>query len=198
MSLVECPNCKQQVSDTRKNCIHCGAMLSPIPENEIVKEQEQKTLRKFNQLKNNEQDDLWKEFYQKYPKYYRLTKFMNDYKDLNSTSLWDYIISMVLALSGALLYTYEKINSELSFNILMAIALCALAKALLVTLFSVVYKLLCKTTLNHKRLVVLKRFEKWVLTEKSILYTPTFEESLTDFLFSKKHFDDINLDSELY
>lgn len=57
--LIECPECKEKVSDTAEVCIHCGAP--------IVKAKKERV--KFNDLPVSEQEKLRNEFYEKYPKH---------------------------------------------------------------------------------------------------------------------------------
>lgn len=63
MALIECPDCKKQISDQAPACIHCGHPMQPAQPTQPVKKDNSNTKRFTGYLKDSENNYKYMIFY---------------------------------------------------------------------------------------------------------------------------------------
>jgi len=156
--------------------VHCGRSIECEAEHE-----EKRNIAKTNydDLTSLEKNNLRKEFntrFREYAKYVDRTSF---YKKLKITS---WVIIGLTCLAVFISYKLKNIPS-------LIISLIVLATSYI---YDLVYPLLIYAD-KKKQLRILKRYVKWLIDEKNIIYNVTFSKENARF---KKYYDSINVDYE--
>lgn len=198
MALIECPNCKKQVSDTRESCFHCGYKFQTAPieteeknqDENIIEQQKRDTddsLTNFSSLRQIEKDKLWDEFYAKNPKYWKLK---NKAYNIDGIRKVTGLCLIPLLVNELIFRNRPVINKE--FFTIASVMYALLMFGGLIVAFSCIY---AKSVCNKKALIVLKRFQNWLKTEKQIEYVVKFNRNQRK---EKIFFDSINIEFESF
>ena len=177
MALIECPHCKETVSDSCERCIHCGERIRKGSQGgEAVQEERDQGERLFRELSKAEQESLWSEFYALYPKYEKVGVRGNSYKKiLWYAGLEACILPITAFLVNFFLKGKDILSSETFLMGLSFIGVLFLKGMITIILMATVF--LKKN--KRQKLIVLKRFQAWLDAEKGINYTVKFDRNLT-------------------
>ena len=179
MAIVTCPKCGKSTSDTNETCFHCGSSLKPQPQVPVK-------LQSFNRLSMADQTSLRNEFYKQNKKY-------DDYLNHNSKVTWllrALKISIWVFLIGVLAISLlELVGVFVSGEWLMVIALVLACISILSFLIYMGLRLLPYRKHRRNELIIQKKFQKWLRTEKAMEYLIAFTSKQK---WDKKVFDSIN------
>lgn len=176
MSLIKCPHCGKEISNTVESCIHCGK--------KVVEEVETgKQLKDFNSITPAEQTSLKKEFSTAFPEYAKYDNKEEEIKRVHKISWICTIVGIIMALPLI-------ITKSGGFFLFLGIA------GLLLFFVSDIVDIMCpalQRRYKKKYLVSLKKYQQWLKDVKGINYTVTFNAAEMNW---KKYFDEINLTVE--
>ena len=182
MPLITCPECGKSVSDTADTCIHCGAPLRCTAE--VVQPEAEK--EQYYKLSFSRQAELKDEFNNQFPKYAQV-------KDRNNLFLAliivCYIVVVILLFHFFYKFLITKNLSDYWFSISdywfsitwLSIALCC-------DIIAIVLNVLKKRN-KKKNLIVLKKYQTWLLHSKNIEYKVYFTGKESKW---QKIYDSIN------
>ena len=199
MALIVCKKCGKRVSDTAEKCIHCGASLT---DNDDAVKQEKETISK----NIDEQSDLKIPEYSSYDdddkirlenEFLKSDRWAKKFRRMGIElgkfkSLFLEVMFAFVAYVGICRYCYNNVFNKTIYNE----KIMAYSIVIISFLFVICFALLIATSIMgivHKRSVkkyiYMKKYQRWLLKEKGISYTPLFVE-----LKEKAIFDNVNLD----
>lgn len=174
MPLITCLECGKSVSDTADTCIHCGAPLRCTAE--VVQPEAEK--EQYYKLSFSRQAELKDEFNNQFPKYAQV-------KDRNNLFLALIIVCCIVAVILMLPAVYFFITKNLSDFLFVEI--CLFLSLSMDIIASVLYVL--KNRNKKKNLIVLKKYQTWLLHSKNIEYKVYFTGKESKW---QKIYDSIN------
>lgn len=195
MALIICKNCGKKVSDTAKNCIHCGVSLlleevppQPPAVEEMVEQKEQTSEKldnfvKFKNLDKKQQKALLKEFWKedlparKYQKKKTILEFFQ-------SGIFVYLlIPNLVTMAIWFVFRFQPQSTEGFLLILSLFAAMIILPPILMLIFGIIMKL----TVNSKvkTLAYKKRFQIWAKETKQIVYKPTFVNCVESQMFEQ-------------
>ena len=199
MALTVCRHCGRTVSDTVETCIHCGGILAePVVEPEILQPQDAQPqaeaeeqvvydyfLYSEEQRKNLElaflESDAWAYKYRHTG--IELEKFKSLFGDIMAGL---FIPAAALLLAFCFIFDMEAYSVDLIKTALMGGGILFAVSLPTMLVLSIVIKVREK---SEDKLIYIKKYQKWLLEEKSISYGPKFAKTQMQELF-----DSINID----
>ncbi len=203
MALIVCKHCGQKISDTVEMCIHCGALISGEPFVQKEESEDADTLDRNKEEKTAQYD------YEKYNEDIRIQleqQFLTtdkwarsfrrkgvEIQKFKSLFSWGIILPVLIVL--AVRYCYSNVFKESFYNEIPlgiagmgAILLFTVSLILTVVLFFV--GMVYKRSLN--KYIYMKKYQRWLLEEKNVRYTPVFLDKKSKEKFEKLDIDNIN------
>ena len=195
MALIICENCGKKVSDTAKNCIHCGASLltkevlpQPPAVEEMVEQKEQASEKldnfvKFKNLEKKQQEALLKEFWKedlparKYQKKKTILEFFQ------YGILLYLLIPNLVAIVFLFVFRFQPQSTDGLLLIYSLFAAMMILQPILLLIFGIIMKLTVDSKV--KTLAYKKRFQIWAKETKQIVYKPTFENRVESQMFEQ-------------
>ncbi len=190
MSLIKCPECGKQISDTVLKCIHCGCnlKLSQIaPTHTNVKKNAEE--RQYYKIPYNEQITLRNEFYTTGTDYSKnenlLRKQIKKLRAATIIQALSWLLALIVLTCGQFYYSITHKNTPTTFAVVILVAV------LIAIIFLILTCILKKNFNKYRRnqLIVEKKFQKWLREEKQIVYTVNFTPKQKK---EKAFFDSIN------
>ena len=203
MALIVCKKCGQKISDTVELCIHCGALISGEP---VVEKEESKDVDIPNQ---NKEEKMVQYNYEKYDEDIRIQleqQFLTtdkwaksfrrkgvEIEQFKSLFSWGLILPALIVLVVKCCYSYifkESYYNELFLGIAIIGAISLFAVSLILTVVLFFVGVAYKRSLN--KYIYMKKYQRWLLEEKNVRYTPVFLDQKSKEKFEKLDIDNIN------
>lgn len=201
MALINCSKCGKKVSDKAEKCIHCGATLKEEKvellkkeEKQVTKVENKKNVIKFFSLNRENQTRLEQEFISTDVK---LMKFKRREIELVKFShLGNCFINFgFFCFLGLSLIITFLLNGEIYRANIVSIGgillLVSMGLGVLIKIYNLISKIMIKT--SSKKLIYLKKFEKWLKDNKEIEYSTVAMTSREKEIFEKIDLEITNL-----
>lgn len=186
MGLITCYSCGKKISDTSKNCIHCGASVKPkkIIETNFELEKSSNTKSsteehnknpEYYSLSKSEQEALEMEFVSNDAVAFKFRRKELEFKKFLSLSESFFLIAILLFVISRYVAT-QFFNSKASNENLVAVAVILMAIQIIIGIIYfikyIVSKIIYKRSI--KKYIYLKKFEVWLKDNEKINYIPLF------------------------
>ncbi len=187
MSLIVCPHCGKQVSDTVERCIHCGGAF--------LKGEPKVSATDFNTLDKEIRKSLEVEFQKGYPKYVCPHAKQNALKcrrKFKVCTIISYVACVIFFLILILVKTkvLDIDSNDIKMMVVVLVALCAALVILISAACKISYKLKSKKLISQY-LLYEKLFQVWLLHTNNIFKEVDFSDLSGK---EKKYFENINTD----
>ena len=189
MAIITCPYCGKQTSNTNEICYHCGNEWAKKPTEEANNKED------YNNLSLAEKTNLRQEFYEKYPKYYKIYKrnrFWDSIKYIVRIIASIELLLMCLIRLSAMLSKSDNsfdIDNSVWLKITMIIFLALLIILILLPLAA----LALKSKRRYRAMLIEKKYQSFIFNEKNMNYTVQFDSKDKK---AKQVFEKIDLEYE--
>ncbi len=191
MALITCPKCGKQISDTAGKCIHCGYDLRESKDG-------QTELKEYYKLPSAEQKALRAEFYKTDPAYAecdrRADKTKKKFSTFATLGVTFGSIAIIISIIVKILNAVSDKKFEDYNIVLVGIVVVIMVISFLMLMISSILMLVLRIKFRKHRynqLIIEKRYQKWLRSEKAITYKVQFTEKQKR---DKAFFDEINVD----
>lgn len=201
MALINCSKCGKKVSDKAEKCIHCGATLKEEKvellkkeEKQVTKVENKKNVIKFFSLNRESQTRLEQEFIStdvKLMKFKRREIELEKFSHLGNCFInFGFFCFLGLSLIITFLLNGEVYRPNIASigGILLVISM---GLGVLIKIYNLISKIMIKT--SSKKLIYLKKFEKWLKDNKEIEYSTIAMTSREKEIFDKIDLEITNL-----